>query len=233
MIGRDVYSSGEYVGHFRPDDGHNPLHGLYAAKCRDVIASVRASLPAGGRVLDLGGGPGRMAVPLAREYRVTLCDISPDMLRIASAAAEAHDVPAGNLVVRQLDASDRLPFSSAHFDRVLCIDLLVHLKAPVSLLRELHRVLKPDGELIVDMSNSSPWWILRYPRTLGRRPGGWLSTWKSGGVLPEWQSRVRHHSRTEFRSMLGASRLEIVEERRYGPPWCAKWFLTRCRPLPG
>jgi SAM-dependent methyltransferase len=162
-----------------------------------------------------------------------LCDISPDMLRIAMRAAEETIGSAGNLVVRQLDANDPLPFPSASFDRVLCVDLLVHLKAPVSLLRELNRVLKPDGELIVDMSNKSPWWILRYPRTLGRRPSRWLSAWRAGGVLPEWQSTVRHHTRAEYRAMLTAARFEVLEERRYGPPWCAKWFLTRCRAQQG
>jgi ubiquinone/menaquinone biosynthesis C-methylase UbiE len=233
MIDRDVYSSGEYVGHFQPDDGHNPFHALYAAKCRDVIASIQTRLVPQGAVLDIGGGPGRMAVPLSSEYRVTLCDISADMLRIATDAAAKSNVSAGNLAVRRLDASEPLPFSSAAFDRVLCIDLLVHLKVPVSLLSELHRVLKPDGELIVDMSNRSPWWILRYPRTLGRRPNRWLSTWRSGGVLPEWQGTVRHHDHADYRAMLQAARFEVLDERRYGPPWCAKWFLTRCRPLPG
>jgi len=229
MIGRDVYSSGEYVEHFRPEDGRNPLHALYTAKCRDVIASVRSTLPPEATVLDVGGGPGRMAVPLAREYRVTLCDISTNMLRIAGDAAMKNDIPTGNLTLRRLDASHPLPFPAASFDCALCIDLLVHLPSPVSLLRELRRVLRPDAELIVDMSNRSPWWILRYPRTLGRRPSRWPSTWRAGGVLPEWQSTVRHHMQSEYRAMLHAAGFETVQEQRYGPPWCAKWFLSRCR----
>lgn len=233
MIGRDVYSTGEYVDHFRPEDAHHPLRALYATKRRDVIASVRSSLPAMGMVLDVGGGPGRMSVPLAAAYRVTLCDISADMLQIAARSAEESGVPAGNLMPLRLDASEPLPFPSASFDRALCIDLLVHLEAPVSLLRELHRVLKLDGELLVDMSNGSPWWILRYPRTLGRSPSRWMSTWRSGGVLPEWQSTVRHHRLADYRAMLAEARFETVEERTYGPRWCAKWLLSRCRPQPG
>lgn len=229
MIGRDVYTTGEYVDHFRPEDTHHPLSELYAAKRRDVIASVRSSLPAMGTVLDVGGGPGRMSVPLATAYRVTLCDISHDMLQIAARSAEENRLPPGHLVLLRLDASEPLPFPSASFDRALCIDVLVHLPAPVSILRELHRVLKPDGELLVDMSNRSPWWILRYPRILGRRPSRWLRTWRAGGVLPEWQGTVRHYPLDEYRAMLAEARLETVEERIYGPRWCAKWLLSRCR----
>ena len=232
MIGRDVYRSGRYVEHFRPEDAHNPLRDLYAVKRRDVIASIRSTLPPGGSVLDVGGGPGRMAVPLARDHHVTLADVSAEMLRIAQATALEAAVPPGNLALRELDAGQRLPFSDAAFDRILCIDLLVHVKEPVALLRELRRVLKDGGELLVDMSNRSPWWILRYPRTLGRRPTRWPRTWRAGGVPPEWQGSVRHYSYAEYLEMLAAARFEVLQEWRYGPAWCPTWVLTRCRPMP-
>jgi ubiquinone/menaquinone biosynthesis C-methylase UbiE len=232
MIGRDVYRSGRYVEHFRPEDGHNPLRKLYAAKRQDVISSVSSTLPLGGMVLDLGGGPGRMAVPLARDHRVTLADVSAEMLRIAQAAAVQAVVPPGNLAVHELDAGQPLPFPDACFDRVLCVDLLVHLSEPVALLRELGRVLKDGGELLVDMSNRSPWWILRYPRALGRRPTRWPATWRAGGVPPEWQESVRHYSYAAYLEMLAAARFEVLQEWRYGPTWCPTWVLTRCRPMP-
>jgi ubiquinone/menaquinone biosynthesis C-methylase UbiE len=230
VIERDVYASGRYTEHFRPDDGHNPFHAIYDAKRADVIASVRASLAVGGTVLDLGGGPGRMSVPLARDHRVTLCDISEDMLRIATEAAAEAGVPAGNLVTRRLDAAGPLPFDAGQFDRAICTDVLVHLADPVATLRELHRVLRPDGQLWVDMTNSSPLWLLRYPRALGRRPARWPSIWRGGGILPEWQGLVRHHRRAEYQAMLDQSGLVVAREWRYGPAWCPKWFLTLCRP---
>jgi ubiquinone/menaquinone biosynthesis C-methylase UbiE len=232
VIDRDVYSSGRYVEHFRPEDGRNPFRALYAAKRADLIAGIRGHLAPGGTVLDVGGGPGRMAVPLAFDYRVTLCDISPEMLSIAQSAASEASIPPGHLAVRQLDAGGPLPFSPAGFDGALCIDLLVHLSDPVSLLKELRRVLTPRGELMVDMSNRSPWWILRYPRALGRAPGRWPGTWRAGGVPPEWQGSVRHYSYGEYRAMLAAARFEVVQEWRYGPTWCPVWFLSRCRPMP-
>ena len=128
-----------------------------------------------------------------------------------------------------VDAAQPLPFPAASFDAALCIDLLPHLPAPVSVLRELARVLKPGGDLVVDASNRSPWLLLRYPRLLGRRPSRWVSTWRSGGVAPEWQSNVSHHQYGEYRSLLAAAGLVPVEEWTYGPRWSPKWFLARCQ----
>ncbi len=233
MIERNVFSSGRYIEHFQPDDTHNPFHRLYSAKRADVIGSIRSSLPAGGTVLDLGGGSGRMAVFLAKDYTVTLCDISPDMLRMAEIAGSERGIPAGNLTIRQADAAKPLPLPTHGFDRALCIDLLVHVVDPLVALRELHRVLKPTGELLVDVTNRSPWWILRYPRCLGRQPSKWLRTWKGGGILPEWQGIVRHYRYAEYERLLSTAGFAAVQEWRYGPSWCPKWFLTRCRPMEG
>lgn len=233
MIQRDVFSSDEYVDHFKPDQAFNPFHEIYAEKRADILACIRSTLAPGGAILDLGGGMGRMSVPLAQNYSVTLCDLSAEMLRLAETAAAESGVPAGNLSTRRLNAADPLPFPDDSFDRALSIDLLVHLPDPVATLRELRRVLKPDGELLVDMSNSSPWWLLRYPRYVGKRPQRWVRTWRGGGVLPEWQSVVRHYSREQFHGMLSSAGFVIAQEWSYGPSWCPKWYLTRCRAQEG
>src|SRR5207237_2312396 len=115
---------------------------VHAAKRRSVVGGEERQVGGGGSVLALGAGPGRLAVPLAARYRVTLADLSEDMLRIAGAGAAAAGTVA-NLALTQVDAGSPLPFADGAFDAALCVDLLVHLPAPHAALSELHRVLKP------------------------------------------------------------------------------------------
>lgn len=229
MIQPDVFSNDYYVDYFKPDAEFNPFHEIYGEKRSDILASVRKNIPPGGTVLDLGGGMGRMSVPLAQSYRVTLCDLSPEMLRLAQNAAGASEAADGNLVTRHLNAAETLPFPDDSFDCALSIDLLVHLPDPVATLGELHRVVKRSGVLLVDMSNSSPWWLMRYPRYAGKHPRRWVQTWRGGGVLPEWQDLVRHYTRDQFLDMLSAADFTVEREWAYGPKWCPKWYLTCCR----
>jgi ubiquinone/menaquinone biosynthesis C-methylase UbiE len=216
------------VEHFAPEAAENPLRRLYSAKLADAVAAIQRHVRPGAAILDLGGGPGRMAAPLASSYRVTLCDVSSHMLHAAARRAAAGRIPAGNLRLALVDACGPLPFASGSFDAALFIDVLPHISDAVGVLRELGRVVKSGGTLIVDGSNRSPWWMLRYPRALGRRPGRWRATWQSGGVAPEWLSNVRHHRREEYMALLAASGLVTVEQWTYGPFWCPKWFMTRC-----
>jgi ubiquinone/menaquinone biosynthesis C-methylase UbiE len=229
IIQRDIFSSGEYVDHFKPDAGFNPFRVIYDEKRKNILTEVRQRVVRGGAVIDVGGGMGRMSVPLAQDYEVTLCDLSAEMLRLAETAAQDSQVPDGNLSTRHLNAAEPLPFPDDSFDCALSIDLLVHLPDPLATLRELRRILKPSGELFVDMSNSSPWWLLRYPRYVGKRPIRWIQTWRGGGVLPEWQNIVRHYSREHLHAMLSTAEFAIEQEWSYGPTWCPKWYLTRCR----
>ena len=143
-VDRDVFTSGWYADRFRPDDRNDPFHDIYGQK-RDGVLEMFGDLPDGAAVLDLGGGMGRIALPLTRRYRVTLCDISTDMLEMARATANRAGLGGGRLMLRQVDANLTLPFETGSFAAALALDLVVHLRDPTATLRELHRVLTPDG----------------------------------------------------------------------------------------
>lgn len=103
-------------------------------------AEALSVFPDGGRVLDLGGGAGRVAVALAaRGCRVTVADLSLPM------AARAH---AGGFPAVQ-SLADALPFRDRAFDAVAMIRLLPNLTGPGrrEALAEALRVLKPGGLL--------------------------------------------------------------------------------------
>lgn len=217
----DLFTSGAYVDEFHPEAATNPFHALYEAKRAWIVESVSG---VDQRILDVGGAMGRMAIPLAEKHDVTLCDLSHRMLGLARASATRPL----KLAVADMLA---LPFASASFDYVLCIDVLPHVANPEPGLAEIKRVLRPGGALIIDSTNSNPLWTLAYPRYLGRRPGRWFKVWRSSGVLPEWSHRIHHRGFTEFEGLLQRAGFQIRRRQDFGPVWCPKWHLVQAEAL--
>lgn len=107
-----------------------------------------------GSVLDLACGPGILAAALAPLAGLIVgVDITPEMVRLADARCRA--AARGN--ARFLEApAEALPFAAATFECVVTRLSIHHLPAPGDVLREVHRVLKPDGRLVLADVVSSP-----------------------------------------------------------------------------
>jgi glycogen(starch) synthase len=212
--GRDLLK--RYRRYFRAEDPQDPFHDLYERKRRAVLAGI------GGdgrlRVLDVGGGYGRLAAPLAEQHDVTLVDVSPEML------AEARERCPPDVELVQADARE-LPFPDESFDVVLALDLLPHLPDLVGGLRALRRVARPEAQVVFDTTNAVPLWVLAYPRYVEWRPKRLLLTLLAGGVLPEWRGLVRHHQPSEVRRAIDESGLWLERRQSFGPPLSAKWHL--------
>ncbi len=224
-LSREIFVTGEYIKHFKPEDKRNPFSKIYKQKKEDTINLINGS--EGSRtILDIGGGMGRLSLDLARSDRndVVLVDISTDMLKLAIERAD-------NLNKIKLVNSDAhyLPFKDKTFDYVVGLDLLCHLKRPELALADFHRVLKDQGRLIMDSTNSNPLWTIFYPRYLGKNPLTWLKTIKFQGVLPGWEKIVRHYPRDKFFSLLEKMDFEIMKNLNYGPKICPKWHLAVSR----
>jgi glycogen(starch) synthase len=205
----------DYRRHFRPDEPQGPFTELYARKREAVLAGFRGRERL--RIVDVGGGYGRLAGPLAESHDVTLCDISPQMLDEARARWSG-------LQLVEADAR-QLPFSNGEFDAAIAIDLIPHLRELEPGVRELARVIRPGGQLVFDTSNAFPWWVLAYPSYTGWRPGRLVRTLLAGGVPPEWQALVRHHRAREARKAIAAAGLRVERLQRFGPWWTPKWHL--------
>ncbi len=109
-------------------------------------AATRAIDPrAGQRILDLAAGTGASSVALtARGARVVAADFSPGM--IAEGRRRHGGIP--NLSFVQADATD-LPFGDDEFDTVTISFGLRNVNDPKKALRELLRVTKPGGRLVI------------------------------------------------------------------------------------
>jgi S-adenosylmethionine-dependent methyltransferase len=124
-----------------PDDG-----AVEFALTRQLLETY---LPPSGRVLDLGGGPGRYSIWLAeRGYQVVLADLSPELLAMARTQIAAAGVGQQVEAIVEADACDLSRWPSASFDAVLCLGPFYHLPDPADRARaatELARVLRPGG----------------------------------------------------------------------------------------
>jgi SAM-dependent methyltransferase len=110
-------------------------------------------------VYDIGGGPGRYAIELARQgYTVTLADLSQGLLDLGEKrVAEAGVALAGTLHANALDLS-ALPSESA--DAVLLLGPLYHLQElrdREQAVREAARVLRPGGRIFAAFAGRYTW----------------------------------------------------------------------------
>lgn len=97
---------------------------------------------AGLDVLDVATGTGATAIAAARAGgRVTALDVTPDLLAVAGARAQAARV-----AVRWIEGDmSHMPLPDAGFDRVLSTFGVMFAADPVAMARELVRLCRPDG----------------------------------------------------------------------------------------
>lgn len=107
-------------------------------------------LPPGARILDLGCGAGHTAVTLAqRGYRVDALDCEKAMLNMTARRAQS----AGVSLTLGIGDAHKLPFEDFSFDGVVALGLIPWLHSPHQALREMRRVLKPGGFLVISSDN--------------------------------------------------------------------------------
>jgi demethylmenaquinone methyltransferase/2-methoxy-6-polyprenyl-1,4-benzoquinol methylase len=99
-------------------------------------------LPAAGRLLDAGGGTGRVSsqlLPLVDQLYIS--DLSGKMLQQAREKGNCRPVAAH---------AESLPYPDDSFERVLVVDALHHFCDQREAVAELVRVLKPGGRLVIE-----------------------------------------------------------------------------------
>ncbi len=116
---------------------------------RESVLSMLALEP-GESVLDIGVGPGYLAVEMAAQVgaggRVCGIDISDNMLAVAAARSAGPEAATLEL---SRGSAEELPYDDGSFDVVVTMQVLEYVGDVPRALDEIHRVLKPSGRVLI------------------------------------------------------------------------------------
>lgn len=145
ILSPDASASGLTAGHVDAlrYDGHND-------DPYEVAGMMRAAMPSGVRVLDVGCGAGGVTLIANEGKGNDVHAIEPDRDRAAVARQRGLRVHEGVLDEAYIAANES-------FDVVMSSDVLEHLVSPAETLQLFHRALRPGGTVLVSVPNVAHW----------------------------------------------------------------------------
>lgn len=170
-------------------------------------------------ILEIGCGAGLTSVALARNgYAVEAIDSVDAMIKVTQQHAE--DAGVAHRVTTSVGDVHDLAFADAMFSLVLMIGVAPWLHSLDKSLREVARVLRPEGYLIATADN---WWRadnwvdpLHFPPLRPIRRGVHDVLERLSLLKPDRTPRNHHHSIRKFDAYLAAVGLEKVDGRTVG-----------------
>jgi 2-polyprenyl-3-methyl-5-hydroxy-6-metoxy-1,4-benzoquinol methylase len=127
----------EYGGHRFHERAHPDAY--------ELALGIVPTLPRG-RALDLGAGAG-----------LTSFRIRESGFHVVAADVNAEQFVPKDICCHKIDLDQPLPFAEGEFDLVMALEIVEHLESPRAFLREVARVLRPGGTLILSTPNIVSW----------------------------------------------------------------------------
>lgn len=189
-----------------------------------AIDPSKLDLAPGMRILDVGCGTGRHLVELSRfpSHLVGL-DMSREDLhtmwcffdlisRERPFLADVHMIEG---------AGEWLPFPDGQFDRVICTETLEHVPDDATVLRELLRVLHPDGVLAVSVPDEySERLLWRLSSRYREAPGGHIRLYRRKAIASLLRENGVEPFAVQYRHSLESLRwlVRSVIDKEWGKP---------------
>ena len=168
------------------------------------ITSWMSTFPPG-RVLDLGCSGGQLGQRLRRQgHQVTGVEIE-----VIPGAAERLD----HLVIADLEKGIP-PEAGTGYDVIVAGDVLEHVRSPERLLREMHRVVRPGGSVVVSVPNFGHWYVRA-------RVGLGLFDYDARGILDK--GHLRFFTRRSFRRLVRNAGWSVSRTEYVGLPLDVVW----------
>jgi SAM-dependent methyltransferase len=192
---------------------YDALHDGEALRQRDSFYLwLLGQLPAPGgratlrgkRLLDVSCGQGSF-LRSARQAGLHVAGIDLSSSAIALAARDlGQGSPSALLAVAD---AQRLPFENNAFEFVTNIGSIEHYFRPDLAVREMARVLRPDGSALILL-----------PNTFGLL-GNILHVWRTGDLFDDAQPLQRYGTNRQWRSLLELHGLRVIRTIRYERAW--------------
>jgi SAM-dependent methyltransferase len=113
---------------------------------------IAACIGNGAKILDLGAGRGHLARRIGQELAKSGCDFKQHLI---AADLFEEDFQAKEVPFQKADFNERLPFAYEYFDVIYTIEVVEHMQNAYAFLKEIHRLLKPGGKLILSTPNTN------------------------------------------------------------------------------
>jgi|SRR5579862_266933 len=194
LVGQDESVATDYDEMALTFEGHAADSAYNAHYDRPAVLELVGEV-AGQRVLDAGCGPGIYSEELlARGADVVAMDSSAAMVELAlkHVGARAQVVHA--------DLNESLPFADSEFDLVVCALVIHHVDDRNECFRELFRVLRPGGHVVLSTHHPTTDWL--------RKGGSYFETKEEEDT---WDRNDRTHVLRFWREPLTALCAAIAE----------------------
>lgn len=146
----NILAAGESMQkHYKKGTDYNGTDLLYHdSRISNIIDACRMHIKQG-KILDLGGGDGFLKKYLSNDINLPPGTTPKSLFEITEMDIHESD----NTDITHNAEHAPYPFNDESFDGIVCSELLEHLSNPHTVIEECHRILKPNGTMILTIPN--------------------------------------------------------------------------------